>query len=107
MFSSAKSLNNIESLQKRALHYLYSDYESPYDTLLAKSGKLTMKASRLRSLCVEIYKSINSINPSFTNETFRLRVTNIMVRSHYRFNLDIPKVNQVSFGNKSIKVFGP
>ena len=65
MLSSAKSLNKIESLQKRALRYLYSGYESPYDTLLAKSGKVTMEASRLRSLCVEIYKSINSINPSF------------------------------------------
>ena len=28
MFSSVKSLNKIESLQKRALRYLYSDYES-------------------------------------------------------------------------------
>ena len=45
MFSSAKSLNKIESLQKRALRYLYSDYESLYDTFLAKSGKVTMKAS--------------------------------------------------------------
>ena len=107
MFSSAKSLNKIESLQKRALRYLYSDYESPYDTLLAKSGKVTMKASRLRSLCVEIYKSINSINPSFMNEIFRLRVTNRIVRSQYRLDLDIPRVNQVSFGNKSIRSFGP
>ena len=52
MFFSLKSVNKIESLQKRALRYLYSDYESPYDTLLAKSSKVTMKASRLRSLCV-------------------------------------------------------
>ena len=51
MFSSAKFLNKIESLQKRALLYLYSDYKSPYHTLLAKSGKVIMKASRLRSLC--------------------------------------------------------
>ena len=58
MFSNDKSLNKIESLQKRALRYLYSDYESLYDTLLAKSGKVTMKARRLRSLCVEICKSI-------------------------------------------------
>ena len=58
MFSNDKSLNKIESLQKRALRYLYSDYESLYDTLLAKSGKVTMKARRLRSLCVEIYKSM-------------------------------------------------
>ena len=107
MFCSAESLNKIESLQKRALRYLYSDYESPYDTLLAKSGKVTMKASRLRSLCVEMYKRINSINPLFMNEVFRLRVTNRMVRSQYRLNLDIPRVNQVSFCNKSIRSFGP
>ena len=107
MFSSAKSLNKIESLQKRALRYLYSDYESPYDTLLAKSGKVTMKASRLRSLCVEIYKSINSINPSFMNKIFRFRVTNKAFCSHYRLNLDIPEVSQVSFGNKSIRSLRP
>ena len=95
MFSSAKSLNKIESLPKRAPRHLYIDYESPYNTLLAKSGKVTMKASRLRSLCVEIYKSINSINPSF------------MVRSQYRLNVDIPKVSRVSFGDKSIRSFGP
>ena len=81
MFSSTKSLNKKESLQNRALRYLYSDYGSPYNTLLAKSGKVTMKARRLRSLCVEIYKSINSINPSSMNEIFRLRVTNTMVCS--------------------------
>ena len=56
MFSSAKSLNKIESQQKRALSDLYSDYESQYDTLLAKSSKGTIKASRLRSLCAEKYK---------------------------------------------------
>ena len=37
------------------------------------------------------------------NEIFRLRVTNRMVRSEYRLNLDILKVNRVSFGNKSIR----
>ena len=108
MFSSAKSLNKIESLKKkRTLCYLHSDYKSPYDTLLAKSGKVTMEASRLRSFCVEIYKSINSINPSFMNKIFRLTVTNRMVRSRCRLNLDIPKVNRVSFGNKSIRSFRP
>ena len=56
MFSSAKSLNKIESLQKRALRYLYSDYPSPYDTFLAKSGKVTMKASRLRVFVLKFTK---------------------------------------------------
>ena len=40
------------------------------------------------------------------NEIFRLRVTNRMGCNQYRLNLDIPKVNQVSFGNKSIRSFG-
>ena len=56
IFSSAKYLNKIEYLQKRALRYLYNDYESPQDILLAKSGKVTMKASRLTSLYVEFTK---------------------------------------------------
>ena len=106
MFSSAKSINKIKSLQKRALRYLYSDYESPYDTILAKSCKASMKPRRSRSPCAEIYKNINSINPPFMNEIFRLRVTNRMVLSQYRLNLDVPKVNQVSYGNKSITSFG-
>ena len=66
-----------------------------------------MKASRLRILCAEIYESINSINLSFKNEIFRLRVTNRVVRIQCRINLDIPKVNQVSFGDKSLRFFGP
>ena len=66
-----------------------------------------MKASRLKSLCAEIYKSINSINLSFMNKIFRLRATNRMVGSQYRLNLEILKVNQVSFGNNSIRSFGP
>ena len=55
-----------------------------------------MKPSILSSLCVEIYKSINSINPSFMNEIFRLKVTNRAVCNQYRLNLDIPKVNKLA-----------
>ena len=40
-------------------------------------------------------------------EVFRLRVTKRMVRSQYRLSLDIPKVNPVSSGNKSMRSFGP
>ena len=71
---------------------------------LSKSSKVNVKASRLtRSLCVEIYKSKNSVKASFMNETFRLRVTNIVPGSQYRLNLDIPKVNQVSLGNQTLR----
>ena len=67
MFSSAKSLNKVESLQKRALRFLYEDYVSSYEELLQKAGKETMKVNRLRSLCIEIYKSINNLIRAFKN----------------------------------------
>ena len=43
-FFIAKSWNKIQSLQKRALCQQYGDYEWPYDTLLAKLNKVTVKA---------------------------------------------------------------
>ena len=73
--------------------YLHSNYESPYDTLIGKSDIVNLKASRLRTLCVKKYKSISSINPFFMNKTSTLKVTTRDVRSLYKLNLDIPKVN--------------
>ena len=60
MFSSTKSLNNVESLQKRALHFLYEDYVSSYEELLQKARKKTMKVNtnRLRTK-VFVLKFIN------------------------------------------------
>ena len=112
MFCSAKSLNlcrrgfvnKVESLQKRALRFLYEDYVSSYEELLQKAGKETMKVNRLRSLCIEIFKLINNINPTYMNE---LRKISRVVCSNYKLNLDVPTINQVSFGDKSLRYYGP
>ena len=106
MFSSAKSLNKVESLQKRALRFLYEDYASPYEELLQKAGEENMKVNILRSFCIEIYKSINNINPTYMNEMFKLRKTRRVVRSNYKLNLDVVTINQVSFGDKSFRYYG-
>ena len=39
-FTSAKAIDKIESVQKRALRFLFGDYESSYETLLMKRKKL-------------------------------------------------------------------
>ena len=101
IFSSAKSLNKVESLEKRALRVRYEDYVSSHEELLQKAGKETMKVNRLRSLCTEIYKLINNINPTYMNEILKLRKISRAVRSNYKLNLDVPTINQVSFGGKS------
>ena len=115
MFCSAKSLNlcrrgfvnKVESLQKRALRFLYEDYVSSYEELLQKAGKKTMKVDRLRSLCIEIYKFINNINPTYMNEIFKLRKISRVVPSNYKLNIDVPTINQVNFCGKSLRYCMP
>ena len=40
-------------------------------------------------------------------QIFELRETNRNIREKYRLNLNIPNYNQVTFGKKSLRVFGP
>ena len=107
MFSHKKSLNKIESLHKRALRFLLNDYENSYEELLEKSGKCNMSLQRIRFLCIEIYKSINSLNPDFMKNIFEMKTNNRIVREKYKLNLNIPRTNQVKFGTNSLKSYGP
>ena len=45
MFSRAKSAKKVEALQKRALSFLYDDYNSPSEEILKKSGKVSMEVN--------------------------------------------------------------
>ena len=106
MFSSAVSLKKIENLQKRTLRSLYKTYNTSYEDILLRSGFSSMNVKRLRTLCIEIFKTLNNLNPSFMKEIFSLRETNRPVQEKYKLNLDIPSYNQVTFGRKALTFFG-
>ena len=74
---------------------------------MQKAGEETMKVNRLRNLCIKIYQSINNINPTYMNEIFKLRKTRRAVHSTYKPNLNVPTIIQVSFGDKSLRYYGP
>ena len=78
-----------------------------FEDLLLKSGFSSMNPKRLRTLCVEIFKTLNNLNPSFMKEIFSLRQTDRPVRKKYRLNRDIPSYNQVTFGCKALTFLGP
>ena len=65
-----------------------------------------MNVRRLRTLCLEIYKTFNDLNPSFMNNIFIPKINDREVRDKYKLNLNIPKWNQRTFGYKSLKVLG-
>ena len=108
-FCSAKSMHKIEKIQERALRFLYSDHVSSYDLLLndllLKSKRCTMHVSRLRSLSIEIFKTLNGLNPSFMKDIFQIRSSNYSSRNPN--NLTHYRPNQVTFGTHSLKSLGP
>ena len=66
-----------------------------------------MSVNRLRNLCVEIYKTINKLDPEFMNNIFKVTENKRLVRKQCKLNLKTSEWNQVTFGAKSLKVYGP
>ena len=64
-----------------------------------------MHVSRMRVLCMEVFKTLKNINPSFMHEIFNTKSSIYSSRNpndlqHYR-------PNQVTFGSNSLESLGP
>ena len=102
-FSSKKSINKVENIQKRALRFLLNDYSSDYETLLKKSNKSTMEVKRLRVLALEIFKAFNENSPSFIKDYFEKNENS----TSRKYDLKIPMRNSVTFGDNSLRCLAP
>ncbi len=60
-FCGQSDTDKLESLQTRALQFVYSDYESDYDTLLSRANMPTLKLSRLRALSCCVLRCSNAL----------------------------------------------
>ena len=86
-FSSRKSINKIENIQKRALRFLLNDYSSDYETLLKKTNKCTMEVNCLTFIKDYFGKNENSVSK--------------------KYDLKIPIRHSVTFGDKSLRSLAP
>ena len=92
-----------EYIQKRALRFLYEDYESDYDTLLQRANKPTIELRKLRFLAIEIFKTINDLNPQYMKEIFTLNT-----RKETRDSkLIVKSQNTKRYGNDTLRSLGP
>ena len=64
-----------------------------------------MKISRLRTLCIEIYKTVSKLNPPFMQDSFQLKQKTKSARNPNELIHHRP--NQVTFGSKSLLSLGP
>ena len=72
-FPMAKQLQKIEKIQEMVLRFLHDDYVSDYLTLLEASGSVSMEIRHMRYLCMEIYKTLNSLNPGYMKDIFQVQ----------------------------------
>ena len=69
-FCSDSDSRKIEQIQKRALRYIYRDFNSEYDTLRIKADIPLMYVQRLRKLMIDMYGILNGSSPSYLNTMF-------------------------------------
>ena len=80
-------MHKIEKVQERALRFLHNDHASSYNDLLLKSQRCTMHVHRLRAISIEIFKTLNGLNPSFMKDIFQVRSSNYSSRNPKPYSL--------------------
>ena len=84
MFCNKGENKQIDRTHRRALQILYKDYASSFETLLTRNGSNSTHYNNLQKLMIEIFKSMNGLNPPIVREfherkhaTYNLRMQNL------------------------------
>ena len=75
MFHDRKSYNKINKVHERTLRIMHKESTSNFESLLIKRNSVSIHQRNLQLLLIEIYKTVNCLNPSFMAELF---VTNVV-----------------------------
>ena len=59
----------------RYLRLTLNDYESDHKTFLDRSGKETMGIRRIKTLAIEMFKTVNKLNPNSMKTILHLKQT--------------------------------
>ena len=90
------SNESINKVQKRALQAIYDDFNSTFSELLNKGKHINIHELNKRSLLIEVYKCLNTINPPFLNDILKPKGTLIYLRIQNL--LILPKTSTKSWG---------
>ena len=94
----------LEKIQFRALKFVFSDYESDYDSLLQKAQIPTLEINRLRAFAIKIYKIQNDLSPAILGNSFKQNSRPYNLRSGKSFTLSNKRTTK--YGLHSFQHFG-
>ena len=101
LFCSKAANDLINRTTKRAMGTTYnSNNEEALDALLQRDGTLTIHKKNLQKLMVEIYKTINHLNPPYMWDLFTKKV----VEYDFRIKIlcELPPARSQRFGTNSL-----
>lgn len=90
----------INKVHKRALRAVYRDFQTPLLELLALDGSVTIHVRNLRALMIEIFKSLNKVNPEFMWQLFSTKSSHYNLRSGK--TLKLPPTHTRRYGLNSL-----
>ena len=97
--------NKMEKILKRALRCALDDKTSDYNILLQKANMSSLELDRLRSIGLEVYKILNNLNPLYLSDL--VTITNGPFFTRQKYNINIPRVKTVTFGQHSLRYLAP
>ena len=65
---------SIGLVQKCCLTIDLDGYESDYDILPRKNGKVTVEIKRLAVLTIDSFKTVNNLNPNYMKDIFTPKI---------------------------------
>ena len=103
LFLFTNTKNKAGKIQYRGLRYVYKDYNSSYEVLLARSGMCSIELLVQKTIVVEIFKSLHGIGATYLSDLFSFG--KICTRSNSK-DLVVPRVDSTLYGLHSIRFHG-
>ena len=95
----------INQFHKRALRFLYDDFDSNFEELLKMDGSVTIHHKCIQKLTIEIYNIKNKVSNGMLNSFFKLKKSNYILRRNSTFVRTLPSTNK--YGIDSVSCLGP
>ena len=103
-FCGQSNTDKLERIQYRALRFVYDDYESDYNCLLAKAKMPNLELARQRAMCTQVFKCIHNHAPQYMSNLLQLQDKDVhntrsamaLIQQHY---------GSVRYGQKTLKCY--
>jgi hypothetical protein len=102
MFCSKELNNKINSIHKRALRQVYSDFTSSFAELLEKDNSVTVHQRNIQLVAIEMFKAAKKLCPRIVQDLFTFDQNENRDKTFSR-----PNVNNKNTGENTIRYFGP